>query len=117
MVKTLGKFDAQADEDTYLGYSLHSKAYRVFNKRTLTIEESVHVVCDETNFIVEENYLKDTGFQEKDCVLEDDIKPEDFEQSKKISTTMPKEIPREWRTQKDLSLDNIVGEISKGVST
>ena len=52
-----------------------------------------------------------------DCVLEDDIKPEDFEQSKKISTTMPKEIPREWRTQKDLSLDNIVGEISKGVST
>ena len=30
---------------------------------------------------------------------------------------MPKEFPREWRTQKDLPLDNIVGEISKGVST
>ena len=30
---------------------------------------------------------------------------------------MPKEFPREWRTQKDLFLDNIIGEISKGVST
>ena len=30
---------------------------------------------------------------------------------------MPKELLREWRTQKDLSLDNIIGEISKGVST
>jgi len=29
---------------------------------------------------------------------------------------MPKELPREWRTQKDISLDNINGEISKGVS-
>ena len=29
---------------------------------------------------------------------------------------MPKELPIEWRTQKDLSLDNIIGEISKGVS-
>jgi len=30
---------------------------------------------------------------------------------------MPKEFLRKWRTQKDLSLDNIIGEISKGVST
>ena len=26
------------------------------------------------------------------------------------------EFPREWRTQKDLSLDNIIGEISRCVS-
>ena len=30
---------------------------------------------------------------------------------------MPKEFPREWRTQKDISLDNTIGEVSKGVST
>jgi len=75
------------------------------------------VVCDETNSIVQENSLEDAGFQEKDFALEDDIKTEELEQSKEISTTMPKEFPREWRTQKDLSLDNIIGEISKGVPT
>ena len=43
--------------------------------------------------------------------VEDDIKAEEHEQSKEISTTMPKEFLRKWRTQKDLSLDNIIGEI------
>jgi len=87
-------------------------------KKTLTIEESVHVVCDETNSIFQENSLEeDAGFQENNYALEDDMKVEELEQSKEISTTMPKEIPREWRTQKDISLDNIIGEISKGVST
>ena len=45
----LGKFDAKADEGIFLGYSTSSKAYRVFNKRTLVVEESVHVVFDESN--------------------------------------------------------------------
>ncbi|WP_374695329.1 hypothetical protein ACEW7V_02450 [Areca yellow leaf disease phytoplasma] len=45
----LRKFDAKSNEAIFLGYSLHSKAYRVFNKRTLTIEESMHVIFDETN--------------------------------------------------------------------
>jgi len=115
---SLGKFDAKTDEAIFLGYSLHSKAYRVFNKRTLNVEEFVHVVCDETNSIVQENSIEEyASFQEKDSALEDDIKAEELEQNKVISTTTPKEVPREWRTRKDLSLDNITGEISKGDST
>jgi len=55
----LEKFDAKVDEAIFLGYSLHSKAYRVFNKRTLNGEESIHVVCDETNSIDQENSLKE----------------------------------------------------------
>ena len=47
----LGKFDAKADEGIFLGYSIHSKAYRVYNKRTLVVEESVHVTFDEQNSI------------------------------------------------------------------
>ena len=76
---------------------MHSKAYRVFNKITLSVEESVHVVCDETNSIVQDNSLEeeDAGFQEKDSALEDDIKPEELEQRKEISIRMPKEFPRE----------------------
>ncbi|WCJ31588.1 Retrovirus-related Pol polyprotein from transposon RE1 [Euphorbia peplus] len=45
----LSKFDSKADEAIFLGYSTHSKAYRVFNKRTQTLDESVHVQFDETN--------------------------------------------------------------------
>ncbi|MDQ9783488.1 hypothetical protein, partial [Serratia marcescens] len=40
----LTAFDAKADIGIMVGYSSISKAYRVFNKRTLTIEESLHVV-------------------------------------------------------------------------
>ena len=45
----LGKFDSKADERIFLGYSTSSKAYRVFNKRTLVVEESMHVVFYESN--------------------------------------------------------------------
>ena len=43
----IGKFDPKADEGIFLGYSSSSKAYRVYNKRTLTIEESIHVAFNE----------------------------------------------------------------------
>ena len=45
----LGKFDSKADEGIFLGYSTSSKVYRVFNKRTLVVEESMHVIFDESN--------------------------------------------------------------------
>ncbi|KAJ9562067.1 hypothetical protein OSB04_007227 [Centaurea solstitialis] len=45
----LGKFDAKADDGFLVGYSTISKAYRVFNKRRQTIEETIHVKFDESN--------------------------------------------------------------------
>ena len=50
----LGKFDEKSDEGIFLGYSLSSKAFRIYNKRTLTIEESMHVSFDESNTSKEE---------------------------------------------------------------
>ena len=47
----LGKFDAKSDEGILLDYSLNSKAFRIYNKRTMTIEESIHVSFDESNAI------------------------------------------------------------------
>nr|GEY59938.1 uncharacterized mitochondrial protein AtMg00810-like [Tanacetum cinerariifolium] len=38
-----GKFDAKGDESYFVGYSLSSKAFRVFNKRTKKVEENLHV--------------------------------------------------------------------------
>ncbi|KAJ9546718.1 hypothetical protein OSB04_019261 [Centaurea solstitialis] len=45
----LGKFDAKVDNGFLVGYSTISKAYRVFNKRRQTIEETSHVKFNETN--------------------------------------------------------------------
>ncbi|GJS44856.1 putative reverse transcriptase, RNA-dependent DNA polymerase [Tanacetum coccineum] len=48
----LGKFDGKADEGFFVGYSINSKAFRVFNSRTRIVEENLHVqfstkACDD----------------------------------------------------------------------
>jgi hypothetical protein len=45
--ENLGKFDPKIDEGIFLGYSTNSCAYRVFNKRTETVMESINVVIDD----------------------------------------------------------------------
>ena len=47
--ENLGKFDSKADEGIFLSYSTSSKSYRVFNKKILVIEESIHMTFDESN--------------------------------------------------------------------
>nr|GEY09120.1 ribonuclease H-like domain-containing protein [Tanacetum cinerariifolium] len=39
----LGKFEAKGDEGYFIRYSMSSKAFRVFNKRTKRIKENLHV--------------------------------------------------------------------------
>ncbi|GKE51262.1 ribonuclease H-like domain-containing protein, partial [Tanacetum coccineum] len=39
----LGKFNDKADEGLFVGYSLNSKAFRVFNSRTMIVEENLHI--------------------------------------------------------------------------
>nr|GEZ08084.1 retrovirus-related Pol polyprotein from transposon TNT 1-94 [Tanacetum cinerariifolium] len=40
---TMGKFGAKGDEGYFVGYSMSSKEFRVFNKRTKRVEENLHV--------------------------------------------------------------------------
>nr|GEV07037.1 retrovirus-related Pol polyprotein from transposon TNT 1-94 [Tanacetum cinerariifolium] len=61
----LGKFDRKADEGFFVGYSLNSKAFRVFNSRTRIVEENLH---DRFN----ENTLNNVGKEkelDRDYVL------------------------------------------------
>ena len=44
------KFDSWSDEGIFLGYSSISKAYRVYNKRTMKVMEIVNVVIDESSY-------------------------------------------------------------------
>ncbi|GJW80488.1 putative ribonuclease H-like domain-containing protein [Tanacetum coccineum] len=39
----LGKFNGKTDKGFFVGYSLNSKAFRVFNSRTRTVEENLHI--------------------------------------------------------------------------
>ena len=45
--ENLGKFDVKGDEGIFLGYSTNSRAYRVFNKRTKMVMESINVEVDD----------------------------------------------------------------------
>ena len=56
------------------------------------------------------------SLQNKHTTLEYESKDKDLEQSKEITGTPPRNLPKEWKTQRDLTMDNIIGEISKGVS-
>nr|GEW20200.1 putative reverse transcriptase domain-containing protein [Tanacetum cinerariifolium] len=39
----LGKFDRKSDEGIFVGYSIISKAFRVYNTRTRKVEENLHI--------------------------------------------------------------------------
>ncbi|GKD98629.1 retrovirus-related pol polyprotein from transposon TNT 1-94, partial [Tanacetum coccineum] len=44
----LGKFNGKADKGFFVGYSLNSKAFRVFNSRTRIVEENLHIRFSES---------------------------------------------------------------------
>nr|GEY64672.1 ribonuclease H-like domain-containing protein [Tanacetum cinerariifolium] len=56
-VKSLSKFQGKVDEGFLVGYSVCSKAFRVFNSRTRIVQETLHV-----NFM--ENKPNVAGFQD-----------------------------------------------------
>ena len=47
--ENVGKFDSRSDEGIFLGNSSTSKAYRVYNKKTMKVIETVNVVINESS--------------------------------------------------------------------
>ncbi|GKC15460.1 putative ribonuclease H-like domain-containing protein [Tanacetum coccineum] len=54
----LGKFDGNSDEGFFVGYSLNSKDFRVYNIRTTKVEESLHIRFLEDKPIIAGDGLK-----------------------------------------------------------
>ncbi|GJS17971.1 putative ribonuclease H-like domain-containing protein [Tanacetum coccineum] len=52
---SLGKFDGKSDEGFFVGYSLSSKAFRVYNTRTRKVEENLHIWFLENKPMIEGN--------------------------------------------------------------
>ncbi|KAJ9557060.1 hypothetical protein OSB04_011674 [Centaurea solstitialis] len=57
----LGKFDKKANEGYFLGYSLTSKTFRVYNKRTKMVMETVYVTFHETVSMTSEHSSAELG--------------------------------------------------------
>ncbi|KAK8942810.1 hypothetical protein KSP39_PZI009563 [Platanthera zijinensis] len=140
----LAKFQAKADEGVFLGYSMISKAYRVYNKTTLKIEESVHISFDETNMSFKEKNASTIEQLQVHSLAEDldrmqvtqkDESSEDEEAAQHLEENIleePVDVPQEETTTqvgeqstplvdlvtpRDHPISQVIGNISAGVQT
>ena len=108
----LGKFDPKSDEGIFVGYSSVGKSYRVFNKRTLIIEETTHIVFDESRNLEEPNIFEDE--------IEDNSQKIDrlnLEENVEENLERENPLPRDLRFSKNHPRELIIGEPSEGVRT
>ena len=111
--ENLAKFDVKAYEGIFLGYSLNSYSYRIYNKRLMTVEESVHVVFDESNH--EPQMSSKIGTCEEDLLgvfskFNMNI-PGNQVDSSDLATEQEshEDLAKEWRILRNLSLNNVIG--------
>ncbi|KAK0594664.1 hypothetical protein LWI29_010466 [Acer saccharum] len=119
----LDKFDAKSDEGIFIGYALNSRAYRVFNLKTLSVMESSNVVFDDTR-------LKSNDHEEE-VIFSDDSPLEEVVVSPNVGTsnvnnndTQPidrvpllnSKEPAPW-VRKLHDKEDIIGEVNEGVRT
>ncbi|GJZ49058.1 putative ribonuclease H-like domain-containing protein [Tanacetum coccineum] len=67
----LGKFDGKSDEGFFVGYSLSSKAFRVYNIRTMKVQENLHIGFLDNKPMIEGNGPKwlTSSQQDQDCIV------------------------------------------------
>ncbi|GJS45231.1 retrovirus-related pol polyprotein from transposon TNT 1-94 [Tanacetum coccineum] len=70
--ENLDKMKEKGDACIFVGYSTQSKAYRVFNKRTRMIVESIHVNFDELPQMASDHVSSDPGPQCSSMGIEQD---------------------------------------------
>ena len=123
-----GNFDVKSNVGIFLDYSSSSKAYKVFNKKTMVVEESIHVVFDEFNDSLErrESVDDDVGldFAMGRLQIEDGIHQQEEEIDSKKEEESPlappplpqlkqgkssQGLPREWKFVTNHPQDQIIG--------
>ncbi|GJZ26448.1 retrovirus-related pol polyprotein from transposon TNT 1-94 [Tanacetum coccineum] len=57
----LGKFDAKADIRIFVGHAPAKKAFRIYNRRTQIITETIHVTFDELSAMASEQFSSGPG--------------------------------------------------------
>ena len=136
--ENIGKFDSRSDEGIFLGYSLNSKAYRIFNRKSLTVEKSTHVIFDESIPILHPHMSGDeidagnpSRSQKETHDFLDEVKSEDQGQEVhppsqevrtqgdetqvedlQLSFSSHHDLLRTWKYMRDHLLDNIISDPS-----
>ncbi|GKD66372.1 retrovirus-related pol polyprotein from transposon TNT 1-94 [Tanacetum coccineum] len=86
----LGKFDGKADEGFFVGYSINSKAFRVFNSRTRIVEENLHVQFSENTPNIARR--KDGGDPSKEDEIDDQEKDASVKSTNNVNAASTNEI-------------------------
>jgi len=140
----LGKFEAKSDEGIFLGYSMNSRAYRVYNMRSRSIMESSNVVFDDykdlSEFSREEqitSFADTTGNEERnndnltgDTQVTDGVATEsateesaekEYHPENDVSTEVdiadPVRKMPSTRIQKNHPSKEIIGDLNEGIRT
>ncbi|GKE93712.1 retrovirus-related pol polyprotein from transposon TNT 1-94, partial [Tanacetum coccineum] len=83
--ENLDKMKEKGDACIFVGYSTQSKAYRVFNKRTRMIVETIHVNFDELPQMASYHLSSDPGPQCSTTVLEHESLSPDPQSQENVS--------------------------------
>ncbi|WJX45438.1 hypothetical protein P8452_32320 [Trifolium repens] len=102
----LGKFDSKSDKGIFLGYSLTSKAYRIYNLRTQTLEESMHVKFDESE---EQPSVMEIDDEEVELIRNQNDDPNQESPSQQL--------PKTWKTVTNHPPEQIIGNTEDGIRT
>ncbi|GJS63103.1 retrovirus-related pol polyprotein from transposon TNT 1-94 [Tanacetum coccineum] len=90
--ENLDKMKEKGDACIFVGYSTQSKAYRVFNKRTRIVVETIHVNFDKLPHMASDHVSSDPGPQCSTTVLEQDSLspgPQSQENVPQVAETVP----------------------------
>jgi len=105
--ENLGKFDVKADESIFLSCSLNNHGYRVYNKRLMTVEESIG----------EDDACED---EQVDIFLKSKFNPKNFSPKnitevadQSIKPVITGELPKEWRTLENSTLTTSLDKLRK----
>ena len=116
--------DVKSDEAIFMGYALNSKAYRVFNNTSLTVEESIHVVFYETSVASRKGVIAndDTNIDDQAIKESKEKKQEDSKEDPPLEDLQRKkdqhdDLPKTWKYVRYHPIDQVIGDLIQGVRT
>nr|XP_011459700.1 PREDICTED: uncharacterized protein LOC105350050 [Fragaria vesca subsp. vesca] len=114
----LGKFETRSDIGIFLGYSLNSRAYRVYNKETKSFLESINVSVDD---VYDRQMI--TGDSQPNNNDQTDLNEKDNSESEAGESAdsnlhqMPRTRTGYRQVKKDHSMSDVIGNIQEGIVT
>ena len=110
--------------DNFHGLCIELQAYRVFNKTSLIVKESIHVVFDETNVAPRKGVIANDDADIKDQAIEKpkEKKEKDSKEDPPLEDLQRKEdqhddLSKTWKYVRDHPIDQVIGDLIQGVRT